>query len=573
MTGADDRDRICADASAQATPVLTATPADGTVDIDVFLLLVELFGGLAIFLLGMDRMTEALRLIAGSRMRDVLARLTTNRFAGMLTGAGITAVIQSSSVTTVLVVGFVSSGLMSLVQALGVIIGANVGTTITAQIVAFKVTSYALLAVALGFAITFLSKRQDRQARGTAIMGLGLVFFGMSMMGDAMAPLRTSETFVDVMTQLENPFLGIAVAGFFTALVQSSSATTGIVIVLAQQGLISIETGVALILGANIGTAVTAILAAMGKTRDAKRAAMGHVVFNVLGVLIWIPFIGVLTGLVEDIGGPIERQIANAHTTFNVINAFLFIGFVPQLARLVTRLVPDRPDEGVVVRARYLDHGLFATPELALAHARLEIDRMARRTRNMLDAVLPAVIDGTRWELLEIQELDDEVDALHEQIIDYLGEISTQKISRTNTTELINLMDAANNLEAAADIIETNLVGLGLARVEQGLVVSAETREVLEALHAAVAEGLECAMRAVTERDIDAAHRVEHLKNEIASLERSAAVHQAQRLVADAPDRVATYRFEIDIIANLKRIHYFSKRTARAATPGVHLET
>ncbi len=553
--------------------MLSATPADGTVDIDVFLLLVELFGGLAIFLLGMDRMTEALRLIAGTRMRDVLARLTTNRFAGMFTGAGITAVIQSSSVTTVLVVGFVSSGLMSLTQSLGVIVGANVGTTITAQIVAFKITSYALLAVAVGFAVTFLSKRQDRQARGTALMGLGLVFFGMSLMGDAMSPLRTSETFVDVMTQLENPFLGIAVGAAFTALVQSSSATTGIVIVLAQQDLITIETGVALILGANIGTAITAILASLGKSRDAKRAAMGHTVFNVGGVLVWVPLIGLLTGMVEDIGGPVERQIANAHTFFNVINAVVVIWFVPQLARLVTHLVPDRPDEDVVVQAKYLDHGLFATPELALAHARLEIDRMARRTQKMLADVLPAVIGGTRWELLAIQELDDEVDALHEQIIDYLGEVSTQKISRSNTTELINLMDAANNLEAAADIIETNLVGLGLTRVEQGLVVSAETRQVLESLHAAVAEGLECAMKAVTERDPEAAHRVEHLKNEIASLERSATLHQAQRLVADAPDRVATYRFEIDVIAQLKRIHYFSKRTARAATPGVHLQS
>jgi phosphate:Na+ symporter len=551
--------------------VLIAAAADAGDDIDTFLVLVELFGGLAIFLLGMDRMTEALRLIAGTRMRDVLARLTTNRFAGMLTGAGVTAVIQSSSVTTVLVVGFISSGLMSLTQSIGVIIGANVGTTVTAQIVAFKVTSYALIAVAVGFAITFLSKRQQRQARGTALMGLGLVFFGMSLMGDAMAPLRTSETFIDVMAELENPFLGIAVAAAFTALVQSSSATTGIVIVLAQQDLISIETGVALILGANVGTAVTAILAALGKQREAMRAAMAHTVFNVAGVMIWIPFIGVLSDRVDQIGGPVERQIANAHTFFNVINAFLFIGFVSQLARLVTRLVPDVPAEDLKVQAKYLDHGLFATPELALAHARLEIDRMARRTGAMLDDVLPALINGTRWDLLAIQELDDEVDSLHAQIIDYLGEISTQKISKSNTTEIINMMDAANNLEAAADIIETNLVALGLERIEQGLVVSAETRAVLEALHAAVADGLAHAMRAVTERDAVAARHVETLKAEINSLERAAAAHQAQRLVADAPDRVATYRFEIDVIANLKRIHYFSKRTARAATPGMHL--
>ncbi len=542
-------------------------PTEASGEIDVFLVIVEVFGGLAIFLLGMDRMTEALRLIAGDRMRDVLARLTRNRFAGMATGAGVTAVIQSSSVTTVLVVGFVSSGLMSLTQSLGVIIGSNIGTTVTAQIVAFNITSYALIGVSVGFAITYFSKRQQRQARGTALLGLGLVFFGMSLMSDAMVPLRESETFVDTMAQLENPFVGIAVAMVFTALVQSSSATTGIVIALAQQGLISTQTGIALVLGANIGTAITAVLAAIGKPRDAMRAAAGHVVFNVLGVLIWLPFLWLLDDWVLAIGGPVPRQIANAHTIFNVVNAALFIGFVSQLARLVTYLVPDRGEDAFAVQARHLDRGLFTTPELALAHARLEIMRMGSRTRLMLESVLPALIDGTRWELIAIQDLDDEVDALHEQIIDYLREIGTQKISSTSTAELIKMMDAANNLEAAADIIETNLVALGLSRVEQGLVVSTETREVLEALHAKVLEGLDEAMRALDARDGHAIQHAERLKTEISRLEHNAAIHQGQRLLADAPDRVATYRFEIDVIANLKRVHYFSTRTARASAP------
>ena len=542
-------------------------PTEASGEIDVFVVIVEVFGGLAIFLLGMDRMTEALRLIAGDRMRDVLARLTRNRFAGLLTGAGVTAVIQSSSVTTVLVVGFVSSGLMSLTQSLGVIIGSNIGTTVTAQIVAFKITSYALIGVSVGFAITYFSKRQQRQARGTALLGLGLVFFGMSLMSDAMVPLRDSETFVDTMARLENPFIGIAVAMVFTGLVQSSSATTGIVIALAQQGLITTQTGIALVLGANIGTAITAALAAIGKPRDAMRAAAGHVVFNVLGVLIWLPFLWLLDDWVSAIGGPVPRQIANAHTIFNVVNAALFIGFVSQLARLVTYLVPDRGDDAFAVQARHLDRDLVATPELALARTRQEIMRMASRTRLMLESVLPALIDGTRWELIAIQDLDDEVDALHQQIIDYLREIGTQKISSTSTAELINMMDAANNLEAAADIIETNLVALGLSRVEQSLVVSTETRQVLEALHAKVLEGLDEAIRALDARDGHAIQHAERLKTEISRLEHDAAIHQGQRLLADAPDRVATYRFEIDVIANLKRVHYFSTRTARASAP------
>ncbi len=537
-------------------------------DIDTFLLVVTLLGGLAIFLLGMERMTESLRLIAGGRMRDVLARLTSNRFAGLLTGAGVTAVIQSSSVTTVLVVGFISSGLMTLAQSMGVIIGANVGTTITAQIIAFKVTTYALVAVAVGFGVTFFAKRQDRQAQGAAVLGQGLVFFGMSLMGDAMAPLRTSETFIDVMATLENPFLGLAVGAVFTALVQSSSATTGIVIVLAQQGLITLETGIALVLGANVGTAVTAVLAALGKPREAMRAAAGHTLFNVLGALLWLPFVGLLASWMESIGGATARQIANAHTTFNVVNALLFVGFVGRLAALTERIVPDRPGEAEpAVKAKYLDRDLLRTPALALDRARQELLRMGNRVGGMLDAVLPAIISGTRWTLLEVEDMDEEVDDLHAQIIEYLGEVSARRLAQSDIDELVAIMEATNDLEAIGDVIETNLVALGLARVEQGLQISEVTRGVLVEFHAAVADALDLSVLALSQADVKAAHRVARMKAEINSMERAASGHQAERLLVDAPDRLANYRLEIDVIANLKRIYYYTKRIARESIP------
>ncbi|MBT8247679.1 MAG: Na/Pi cotransporter family protein, partial [Acidimicrobiia bacterium] len=350
---------------------MTFLVAQDAAEIDYVLLFAGLLGGLAIFLLGMDRMTESLRVVAGDRLRGVLMRLTSNRFVGMFTGAGITAVIQSSSVTTVLVVGFISSGLMSFQQSLGVIIGANIGTTVTAQIIAFKVTTYALYAVAGGFAVTFLSKRGDRQAQGAVVLGLGLIFFGMSLMGDAMSPLRSSDTFIDLMASLENPFLGVAVGAGFTAIVQSSSATTGIVIVLAQQGLITTETGIALIMGANVGTAITALMASIGKPREALRAGVAHAMFNVGGAVIWIPFIGMLASFVQDLGGANARQLANAHTLFNVINAVLIVGFIPLFARFIERIVPDAPEEeGRTVRVRYLDRTLLRTPSLALDRAR-----------------------------------------------------------------------------------------------------------------------------------------------------------------------------------------------------------
>ena len=237
---------------------------------------ISLLGGLAIFLYGMEKMTEALRAVAGERMKDILAKLTTNRFAGVATGAGVTAIVQSSSVTTVIVVGFVTAGLMNLTQSIGVIFGANIGTTITAQIVAFKVTKYALLMVAVGFGMLFLSKREIIKNYGAMLMGLGLVFFGMAVMGDAMKPLRSYQPFLDLMANMENPLIGILVAAVFTGLVQSSSATTSIVIVMASQGFVTLPAGIALAFGANIGTCVTAMLAAIGKPREAVQAAVAH---------------------------------------------------------------------------------------------------------------------------------------------------------------------------------------------------------------------------------------------------------------------------------------------------------
>jgi len=476
--------------------------------IDVPLIIITMGGGLALFLFGLDQLSDSLKLIAGDRMRRLLSRLTTNRFAGLATGAGVTAVIQSSSVTTVLVVGFITSGVMSLSQSVGVIIGANVGTTVTAQIIAFKVTKYALALVAIGFGTSFFARKETRRLYGTMILGLGLVFFGMAVMSDAMDPLRSSQTFIDALARAENPLIGVLAAALFTAIVQSSSATTGVVIVLASQGLVTIEAGIALILGANIGTAATALLAAIGKPREALRAAVVHTLFNVLGVLIWLGLIGPLASVVENVGGGAARQIANAHTIFNVANALVFIWFAGQLARLAEWLVRDRADPSeALVRVRYLDIDLLAAPALALDRTRLEVMRMAHRITTMLTDVLPAVLHGPGSKLREIEAFDDEVDALHAQIVKYLGRVSQTRLSEASTTELIGLMEATNAVEAIGDVIETNLVMLGLSRIEQQITVSPETEAKIATLHRAILESLEVAVRALSERDIEAAAR------------------------------------------------------------------
>jgi phosphate:Na+ symporter len=511
-------------------------------------------------------------------MKDILARLTTNRFMGALTGAFVTAIINSSSVTTVLLVGFISAGLMSLAQSVGVIMGANIGSTVTAQLIAFKVTKAALLMIGVGFTMLFTSKKESIRHYGGMLMGLGLVFFGMGVMSDAMGPLRSYEPFLDVMARMENPLIGILVAALFTGLIQSSAATTGIVIVMATQGFVNLPTGIALAFGANIGTCVTALLASIGKPREAVRAAVVHILFNIAGVLVWVGLIGQLADFVRwispvypDLAGPerlaaeVPRQIANAHTLFNVANTLLFIGFTGQFARLAEWLVPDRPlgEEALVVRARYLDDELLATPSLALDRVRLEVLHMGERVQDMMARIMPAILSGNKDTLHDIERMDDDVDTLHAQIINYLGKISRLTLTERQTGELMRLMEAVNDLENIGDVIETNLIVLGHDRINEGVSISQPTREVLNNFHIVVNRAVEAAVQAVAQRNELAARSVTSMKQEISHIADSAAAHQAQRLVAEEPNRIPAYTIEMDIIEKLKRIYYFAKRMAK----------
>ena len=551
---------------------------NGDADIDWTTMGMGLFGGLALFLFGMDQMADALKAVAGERMKDILGRLTTNRFMGALTGAFVTAVINSSSVTTVLLVGFISAGLMSLAQSVGVIMGANIGSTVTAQLIAFKVTEAALLMIGVGFVMLFVSKRERIRQYGGMLMGLGLVFFGMGVMSDAMSPLRTYEPFLELMEEMENPFVGILVAALFTGLIQSSAATTGIVIVMASQGLVNLPTGIALAFGANIGTCATAALAAIGKPREAVRAAVVHVLFNVAGVLVWVGFIDQLAEFVRwmspqypelsgtaRLAAEVPRQVANAHTMFNVANTLLFIWFTSQFARVAEWLVPDKPlgEEALVVRAKYLDDELLATPSLALDRVRLETLHMGELVQGMMARIMPAILSGNKETLHDIERMDDDVDRLHAQIIDYLGKVSRLSLTQAQTKELMRLMDAVNDLENIGDIIETNLVVLGHERIDEGVSISQPTREVLTNFHVAVNRAVESAVQAVAQKNELAARSVTSMKQEISHIADSAAAHQAQRLVAEEPNRIPAYTIEIDIIEKLKRIYYFAKRMAK----------
>lgn len=546
-------------------------------DFQLFPLLMGLFGGLALFLFGMDQLSESLKTVAGGRMKTLLSRLTTNRFSAALSGAVVTAVIQSSSVTTVLLVGFISAGLMTMVQSVGVIMGANIGTTITAQIVAFKVEEYALLLIAVGFAIRFFTKRERVRSQGMILLGLGLIFFGMGVMGDAMNPLRSSPLFLDLMGSMETPVLGILVGALFTALVQSSSATTGVVIVLATQGFITLPAGIALAFGANIGTCVTALLASLGKPREALQAAVVHVLFNVLGVLIWLAFIDDLARWVvaispvseglsgmERLAAETPRQIANAHTLFNVANTVIFLPFAGVFGKVVERLIPERPvPDSLVVRPRYLDDELFRTPTLAIDRARLEVLHMGERVRGMMADILPAVFEGESEELLEVKGQDEGVDLLHGRIVTYLGRLSQANLPPQVSRDLLSILEAANDLEAIGDIVETNLVDQGLSRLEEGVRVSEVTRNVLLDFQKVTLRAFDLSLQAVSQKSTEAAQAVVDMKADINQMEEMVSLHEMKRLVADEPRRMETYSLEVDVLKYLKRIYYFSKRMAR----------
>ena len=540
---------------------------------------IGLLGGLSVFLYGLEVLTNTLKEVAGDRMKHLLAKLTTNRFNGVFTGAFTTAVLQSSSVTTVLSVGFVAAGLMNLRQSIGIIMGAEIGTTVTAQIIAFKITELALLAVTAGFIFYFFSRDNKLKRYGLMVLGFGLVFFGMNLMGDATYPLRDYPPFIDLLREMEQPLFAVLVSAAFTALIQSSSATTGVIIVLAGQGLITLEQGIALVFGANIGTSITAILASIGKPTEAVRTALIHVSFNVLGVTIWFGFIDeaasfvrlmspVAPGLVgvEKLASETPRQIANLHTLFNVGNTLIFIWFIGAFAWLVTKLVPEKlKKEPTIIAPKYLDKLMLGTPSLAFDRVRLELGRLAKQALKMVKLGPQIVMKGTEQELEQLARQDDGVDALHDAIVAYLGELSSESLTPEQSELLHDYLSIAGSFESIGDAVETNLVHAGKGRIQNEVAVSDETRDIIGELAEKVYWAVSIASQAVTEDDERPALEVIEAKGDINELVDAAERHLASRLIVRAPQRLATYRLETELIENLKHIYYFAKRIAKAS--------
>ncbi len=453
-------------------------------------LLFGLLGGLGMFLFGMKIMSEGLQKIAGDKMRKILAVLTNNRIIGALVGLAVTAIIQSSSATTVMVVGFVNAGLLSLVQSIGVILGANIGTTITAQLIAFKITKFALPAIGIGAGLKLFSRNRKSSYTGEIILGFGLLFFGLSTMKTAFDPLKTSEEFRQLFLLVgDYKLLGVLIGALLTVIVQSSSATIGITLALASSGLISFEASVALILGENIGTTITANLAAIGTNVAAKRTAFSHFLFNAIGVAymlmlfpLFLKFISSITPGDADfviqtqeqaqqfaaaIGDKpyIARHIANTHTLFNIINTLVFLPFIGLLAKLSTMLIRGELDVETF-QVKFIDDRVLNTPPVAIGQARRETRRMAQIAQEMVDETILFLQDGDYKRIRGLEKKEELVDILQKEIMAFLVKLSQKSIS-TETSETIgSLMNMVNDLERIGDHCE-NLWQLGSRKIEE----------------------------------------------------------------------------------------------------------
>jgi len=482
----------------------------------VLFMIFGLLGGLGLFLYGMNMMSASLQRRAGGRMRAILGALTRNRFIGAAVGAFVTMVIQSSSATTVMMVSFVQAKLMTFAQTLGVILGADIGTTVTAQLIAFKLTDYALLMIALGFGLRVFPKREGLRAWGDVVLGFGMLFFGMAVMSKAMYPLRSFTPFIDMLQGLENPILGILVGAAFTALIQSSSAFTGILIVLAQQGFLTLEAGIPMLFGANIGTCITAALATFGTGPEARRVAWAHTGFKVMGVLLMIGWIPWFADLVRQISGGavaqsdtatmarvMPRQIANAHTLFNVGLALVFLPFTNLAARTITRLIPDKKEPERRYTGRFLDPGMLNAPALALNLAKAEILRMGKKVKRMTNLVVNPFLGRDLESLGQIKDLEREVDELDEQISTYLVEIGRRDISKEQAEEVYLMMHVNKQYERVADIINRELRPLARRMIQNDIRFSESGADEVLTYHKKAAKQVSRSLAAFREGSLD----------------------------------------------------------------------
>ena len=543
---------------------------------NVLAMVVEVIGGLGIFLLGMRNMSDAMQAVAGEKIRKMISTVTDNRFIACGVGASVTSLIQSSSVTTVMVVGMVNAGLMTLRQSIGVIMGADIGTTITAWIIALNISDYGLHILGIS-AFFYLFSKNDR-TRYTSLMfiGLGMVFFGLELMKGGFQPLRNDPEFIDLLSRFKpDNYWGIIkcifVGAFTTAIIQSSSATVAITIALAKTGVIGYETAVALVLGENIGTTITAYLASIGATTNARRAAFAHIAIKVCGVMVLIPFfyhyVWLLNNVLSD-NLAISARIAFAHTGFNVIIVSLFIGFISFFAKLVTFLVPPKAHEEKA-HLSFLDVRMIETPVIAIQQSHEELVSMGSSIVKMFDWIRLSILDAKNIDSVEkkIFQREQILDVIQKEIVEFISKLMMARIPQSISNEATKQLRIADEYESISDYL-VNVLKLLLRMRKHKMDFIAEGKDEILALHDSVAEFLVFTHQAVQSQNQEilskASMHGESIKhkiktNRISHLNRLAAKQTTPEMSLIYMDFLSLYRRIRDHILNAAEALYGEK--------------
>ncbi|MDO4745703.1 MAG: Na/Pi cotransporter family protein [Bacillota bacterium] len=536
-----------------------------------------LFGGLALFIYGMNLMSDGLQKAAGEKMKSILGMLTKNPLIGVLAGALVTAVIQSSSATTVMVIGFVSAGLMNLPQAISIILGANIGTTITAQLVAFKIGDYAWAFVILGFIMYFfMAKREKFTDIGQVLFGFGVLFVGLNIMGDAMKPLSATPEFADLMLNVaDTPVLGVVVGALLTAVIQSSSASIAVLQNLASTAgpdgitsIIGLVGAIPILFGTNIGTTITALLASIGGTINAKRTAIAHTVFNIGGTLLFIWFTPYIADLIQFITpgeelDVISRQIANAHLSFNVATTIVFLPLIGVLVKIVTKLVPDRVEIKDPMASMYLDYNVLEQPFAAIHLATKELARMAEFTAEMLVESKKAFLsnDTTAYENVKQKELH--VNHLRDMIINYLSSMFfTETVTEQQARTISSLMHVVADIEHIGDNCE-NIADFAKEKIDNGYHFSDAAYAEIYQCFDHMGKMLKNSIAALNDGNKELADLILQQEDELDAMESEFRVKHMHRLDANecSPEFTVLY---MDVIHNIERMGDNCENIAKA---------
>ena len=519
------------------------------------MIFISLFGGMLLLLYGIKLLNDGLQNAVGSKIRSLLRSLTSNRLTAVGGGALITGLIQSSSATSVMLVGFVSAGLMSFHQTLAVILGADIGATLTVQLIAFHIYDFAVLLVGLGLCFTLFAKRMLFKNIGQGVLGFGFVFLSIKIMIEAMTPLQGNELFRQVFIALtDTPLIGIVLSAGITALIHSSAATMGIALVLATSGLIPLPAAIYIILGANIGTCATAFLASLHSPVEARRVAWAHLLFKVIGVLLFLPLLLPFAHLVTATTPDLTRQIANANTLFNIIMAVVFLPFIGPFSKLVVKLVPEKEEENKV-GPRYLDEHVLGTPALALGQASREALRVSDIVREMLVDTIPVFQNDDPASITAIKNKDNLIDLLDRHIRLYITRLSSSPITETQSRRSMAVLEISRNLENIGDIIDRNIMPLAMKRISKGITFSREGLDEIILFHKKVIENFDTAISAFAGNDRVLADQVLRNKEELGMMERELVQAHLDRLRKGFRESIETSHIHLDLIGNLARIN------------------